>query len=283
VRARAPGSSSNLGPGFDVLALALRVYVQVEITPASRLSIRAEGEGADLPQDESHLAAVVVRSVLGHDNVALTVRSSIPVSRGLGSSAALAVAAAAAAGAGDPFLVGARIDGHAENAAASVLGGLVAATTVDEGVVARHLPLDSRLGYVVIVPDRQLETKLSRSVVPTTIALTDAVHNLGRMGLLVAGLADADLLLPAAGDDRLHQGPRSVLFPEAPELLDRLRRAGATTVCWSGAGPTLLAICADARAVAGVETGAARAMAELGVEGHAMAIEPDLDGLVVTA
>lgn len=265
-----------------MLGLALRVYVEVELAPAPRLTIRSEGDGAELPQDGSHLAAVVVRSVLGHDNVALTVRSSIPVSRGLGSSAALAVAAAGAAGATDPFLVGALVDGHAENAAASVLGGLVAATTVGESAVARRLPLDHRLGYVIIVPDRHLETKLGRSVVPSTIPLADAVHNLGRMGLLIAGLGNADLLLPAAGDDRLHQGPRTVLFPEAPDLLDRLRRAGATTACWSGAGPTLLAICADAGAVVGVEAAAVRAMAELGVEGHAMAIEPDLDGLVVS-
>jgi homoserine kinase len=283
VKARAPGSSSNLGPGFDVLGLALRVYVEVELTEAPRLSIRAEGEGADLPQDESHLAAAVVRSVLGHDNVALMVRSSIPVSRGLGSSAALAVAAAAAAGSPDPFLVGASTDGHPENAGASVLGGLVAAATIGREAVARRLPLDRRLGYVVVVPERRLETKLGRSVVPTTIPLADAVHNLGRMGLLVAGLADADLLLPAAGDDRLHQEPRTVLFPEAPELLDRLRRAGATTASWSGAGPSLLAICADAGAVAGVEAAALRALSELGVEGNAMAIEPDLEGLVVTA
>ena len=265
-----------------MLGLALRVYVEVELTPAPRLIVRSEGQGADLPQDESHLAAVVVRSVLGRDDVAITVRSSIPVSRGLGSSAALAVAAAAAAGAPDPFLVGASTDGHPENAAASVLGGLVAATTVGERAVARRLPLDHRLGFVVIVPERQLETSLCRSVLPTMIPLADAVHNLGRMGLLIAGLGDADLLLPAAGDDRLHQMPRTVLFPEAPALLDRLRRAGATMACWSGAGPTLLAICADAGAVAGVEAAAVGAMAELGVEGSAMVIEPDLDGLVVT-
>lgn len=282
MRARAPGSSANLGPGYDVLGLALQIYVEVELTPAPRLTIRAEGEGADLPQDESHLAAVVVRSVLGHDNVALTVRSSIPVSRGLGSSAALAVATAAAAGASDPFLVGVGTDGHAENAAASVLGGLVVAATVGESVVARRLPLDRRLGYVVVVPHHRIETKLARSVVPTTIPLADAVHNLGRMGLLVAGLGEADLLVPAAGDDRLHEEPRTVLFPEAPELLDRLRRAGATIACWSGAGPTLLAVCADAGDVAAVEMAATRAMGELGVEGHAMAIEPDLDGLVFT-
>jgi homoserine kinase len=283
VRARAPGSSSNLGPGYDVLGLALQVYVEVEVVPAPRLSIRAEGDGADLPQDETHLAITTVRSVLGHDRVALTVRSSIPVSRGLGSSAALAVAAAAAAGAADPFLVAAKTDGHAENAAASAFGGLVAATMIGDRAVARRLPLDRRLGFVVLVPDRQIDTKLARSVLPSTIPLADAVHNLGRMGLLAAGLADADQLIPEAGEDRLHQDPRTLLLPEAPELLDRLRQAGATIACWSGAGPTLLAICADAEVAAGVEVAAVQAMADLGVAGRAMVIEPDVEGLVVTA
>jgi homoserine kinase len=213
----------------------------------------------------------------------VSVRSSIPVSRGLGSSAALAVAAAAAAGATDPIAAGATTDGHAENAAASLLGGLVAATMIDGAPVGRRLPLDPRLGFVVVVPDRQLSTKVGRAILPGTIAFADAVHNLGRMGLLLAGLADSASLVPAAGDDRLHQGVRARLFPEAPELLAALRSAGATIACWSGAGPSLLAICADAAGAADIETAAGKALSALGVPGYATVIEPDLQGLVVTA
>ncbi len=283
MKARAPASTSNLGPGYDVLGLALRLYVEVEVTPAPRLRIESEGEGSDLPADGSHLAAAVVRSVLGHDRVTIAVRSSIPVSRGLGSSAAVAVAAAAAAGASDPLRAGAIADGHAENAAASVLGGLVAAAMIDGVPVARRLPLDSHLGYVVVVPDRHLPTKLARSVLPETVPIDDAVYNLGRMGLLIAGLADSSLLLPAAGDDRIHQGARSALFPEAPDLLELLRQAGATVACWSGAGPAVLAICADTRATAGVQEAAERALAKLDLPGHATVIEPDLEGLIIAA
>ncbi len=282
MKARVPASTSNLGPGYDVLGLALRRYVEVDVEPAARLTISAEGEGADLPQDESHLAARVVSSVLGHDRVAIVVRSGIPVGRGLGSSAALAAAASAAAGADNPFEIAAAIDGHAENAGASVLGGLVAATMVDGRAVARRLPLDPGLGYVILVPDRHLSTSLARAAVPTQIPLSDAVHNLGRMGLLVAGLADRTLLTAEAGDDRLHQGPRTALFPEAPELLDALVCGGATIACWSGAGSTLLAICRDASAVGGVEAAARRAMSTLGVAGSVSAVEPDLEGLVVS-
>src|SRR5690242_19766355 len=109
MRAKAPASSANLGPGFDTLALALALHVEVDVQPAEQLSLRTEGEGSDITPDRNHLAVQVVRSVLGHEKVAITVRSAIPVGRGLGSSASLAVAAAAAAGADDPLAVAAAV------------------------------------------------------------------------------------------------------------------------------------------------------------------------------
>jgi homoserine kinase len=282
VKARAPASTSNIGPGYDVLGLALRLYVEVEVSPAPHLDIVAEGEGADLPLDGSHLAAAVVRSVLGHDHVRVVVRSSIPVGRGLGSSAALAVAAAAAAGSDDPMGVATRFDGHAENAAASCLGGLVAAAVVDGVPVARRLPLDEGLGFVVLVPDRQLMTKQARAALPGTVPLDHAVHNLGRMGLLIAGLGDRRGLTGAAGEDLLHQPARAGLFPEAPALLDALRRAGATVSCWSGAGPSMLAICDGADVTSRVAREGERALADLGLPGRALILDADLDGLVAS-
>ncbi len=181
--------------------------------------------------------------VVGHDRLAMTVRSAIPVARGLGSSAALAVAAAAAAGSRDPLGVAARIDGHPENAAASAVGGLVAATLVRGAVRAVRLPLDVGLVFVAMVPDRPLPTTKARQALPLEVSRTDATFNLGRMSLLLAGLADRDLMIREATEDRLHQDYRSPLFPEAPQLLARLVKAGALASCWSGAGPTLLGIC----------------------------------------
>jgi len=280
MRARAPASAANLGPGFDVLAVALDLYVEVDVEPASRLVVRSEGEGADLEEDDMHLAARVAIDVVGHDRLAVTVRSAIPVARGLGSSAALAVAAAAAAGSKDPLGVAARIDGHPENAAASVVGGLVAATLVRGAVRAVRMPLDGGLVLVAMVPERPLPTTKARQALPQEVSRTDATFNLGRLALLLAGLADRSLLIREATEDRLHQDYRSPLFPEAPQLLARLVAAGALASCWSGAGPTLLGIC-DGEHGERVRAGAEEAMESIGVPGRAVLLRPDLEGLIV--
>jgi homoserine kinase len=280
MRARAPASAANLGPGFDVLAMALDLYVEVEVERAPRLVVRSEGEGADLEEDDMHLAARVAIDVAGHDRLAVTVRSGIPVARGLGSSAALAVAAAAAAGSRDPLGVAARVDGHPENAAASVVGGLVAATLVRGAVRAVRMPLDGGLVFVAMVPDRSLPTAKARQALPQQVSRADATFNLGRLSLLLAGLADRSLLIREATEDRLHQDYRSPLFPEAPQLLSRLVAAGAMAACWSGAGPTLLGIC-DGADGARVHARAEQDMEEIGVPGRVLLLRPDLEGLVV--
>jgi homoserine kinase len=282
VRARAPASTANLGPGFDVLALALDTYVEVEVEPARRLSVRAEGEGADLAEDAAgHLAARVAIDVAGHDRLAITVRSDIPVARGLGSSAALAAAAAAAAGSRDPLGVAARVDGHPENAAASVVGGLVVATSVKGAVKVVRLPLDPSLVLVAMIPDRPLATAKARQALPHQVNRADATFNLGRMGLLLAGLADRSLLIREAAEDRLHQDYRSPLFPEAPQLISRLISAGSLAACWSGAGPTLVGIC-DVATAEHVRSDAGAAMADIGIAGRAVVLHPDLQGLVTS-
>lgn len=281
MKARAPASSANLGPGFDTLAVALALYVEVEVEAAERLTVRAEGEGSDHPADASHLAARVAARVVGHDRLSITVRSSIPVGRGLGSSAALAAAAAAAAGAADPLAVATEVDGHPDNAAASVLGGLVTATTVGGAPVAHRLHLDPGLAFVVLVPARTLPTEQAREALPASVPHADAAFNLGRLGLLVAGLADRRLLRSVATEDRLHQGQRAPLFPEAPGLLAGLVEAGALASCWSGAGPSLLALC-EAEAARSVAVAGEELLRRAGVPGRALHLAPDLDGLVVT-
>jgi homoserine kinase len=279
VRVRAPASSANLGPGFDTLAVAVDRYVSVDVEPAAALRVHTEGEGAGLFDDASHLAARVIAEVLGHDRFSVHVRSQIPVARGLGSSAALAAAAAAAAGSDDPFAVAAAYDGHPENAAASVFGGLVAATSVEGAPAHAALPLADDLEIVAIVPERNLATPEARGVLPDRFTREEAVFNLGRMGLLVAGLADAAALRPAATEDRIHQAARTMLFPEAPVLLSALVEAGALAACWSGAGPTLIGF-VTAGSVEAVRAGAGAALAESGMEGRVLSLRPDRRGLV---
>lgn len=279
MRARAPASSANLGPGFDVLAVALSLYTEVTVERADELSVTTEGEGSELPADMSHLAARVATKIAGHDHLAISVRSNIPVGRGLGSSAALAVAAAAAAGAADPLKAGAAVDGHPENAAASVLGGLVAATTVNGAPVAVELALDPVLRFVVLVPNRPLATHRAREALPAQVPHADAAFNLGRLGLLIAGLADHRLLLRDATDDRLHQTARTPLFPESSHLMAGLVEAGALAACWSGAGPSLLGICTEDRGERVREAGE-QLLRDSSVPGHALLLEADHDGVV---
>ncbi|HUY07139.1 MAG TPA: homoserine kinase [Acidimicrobiales bacterium] len=282
MRARVPASTSNIGPGFDVLGLALGLYVEVSVEEAERLTVTAEGEGSEVARDASHLAVRVASAVRGHDRLAIHIDSEIPLGRGLGSSAALVAATAAAAGADDPLGIAAESDGHAENAAASVLGGLVVASVVDGRPIARRLPLDHELVFVVVIPDQELATKTARALLPESIPFVDAVSNLGRMGLLIAGLGDRRSLVPAAGFDRLHQDARSVLFPVAPKLLGRLREAGAVVACWSGAGPSLLGICTSEEVAGRVVESAQHALVEYSVPGRAIQLRPDVEGLILT-
>ena len=263
-----------------MLAIALDLHIEVAVEPAARLQVETSGEGSDLPADSTHLAARIATEVAGHDRLRIEVHSDIPLGRGLGSSAALAVAAAAAAGADDPFAWGVRIDGHPENAAASAFGGLVGATTVDGRPVWRHLSLDPALTFVAVVPERELLTADARRVLADTVERADAVFNLGRMALLVAGLADASALMPEAGDDRLHQDRRAALFPESTEIMAGLRRAGALTSFWSGAGTTLLAVTRVDGAPA-VAAAAEELLERLRVSGRVLRLAADRRGITL--
>jgi homoserine kinase len=277
--ARAPATSANLGPGFDALAVALGLYVEVTVDVADEFAISSEGCGAGLFDDENHLAARVAKSVLGHSNFALHVNSSIPLSRGLGSSAALAVAAAAAAGAADPLTVAAELDGHGENAAASLFGGLVVASMGDDGVVARPLPLDEIWRFVVVVPDEELATSDARRALPDWVAFSDAVHNLSALGLLIAGLGDHRQFVASSMDDVLHQPYRAPLMEFSIDLLKELRDAGAAGSCWSGAGSSMLGLVTSETA-ADVALGAKEFLHVRSIPGEVYTLDADRVGLV---
>jgi homoserine kinase len=280
--ARVPASSANLGPGFDCLAVALTLYLEVTVEPADRFEISSEGCGSGLFDDENNLGARVVADVLGHSNFSLHVKSEVPLSRGLGSSAALAVAAAVAAGAKDPLTLSTELEGHAENAAASLLGGLVVVgVDAREGVVARTLALDYEWRFVVVVPDEELSTVAARRVLPERVPFADAVRNLSAMGLLLAGLADHDAFVESAMDDYLHQPYRMGLLSFAEPLLATLRESGAAGSCWSGAGSSMLGLATSDKAEA-VATAARTFLHDQGVAGIVHVLEADRTGLVTS-
>lgn len=279
--ARVPASSANLGPGFDALAVALNLYVEVALEPADSFSITSEGFGAGRFDDERHLGAIVASRVLGHSNFSMHVNSAIPLSRGLGSSAALALAAAAAAGASDPLALATDVDGHAENAAASLLGGLVVAGVHErDGIIVRPLALDHEWRFVVVIPDEELATVDARRVLPSSVPFSDAVHNLSAMGFLIAGLADHHGFVSSAMDDNLHQPYRMPLLPFAEPLLRTLREAGASGSCWSGAGSTMLGLCRS-DAVHDVALAAREFLVDRSIPGTVLTLEADRTGLVV--
>jgi homoserine kinase len=280
--ARVPASSANLGPGFDCLAVALSMYLEVSLELTDGFAISSEGCGAGLFDDENNLGARIAADVLGHSNFSMHVQSEIPLTRGLGSSAALAVAAAVAAGAADPLTISSRVEGHAENAAASLLGGLVVATSDVAGdVAARSLALDESWRFVAVIPDEELSTVEARRVLPTHVPFADAVRNLSAMGLLLAGLADHDAFVDGAMDDYLHQPYRMGLLSFAQPLLDTLRESGAAGSCWSGAGSTMLGL-AVAEKAEYVASAARSFLHDRGVAGVVYVLEADRTGLVTS-
>jgi homoserine kinase len=281
VAVRAPASSANLGPGFDVIAVALALYVEVSVEPADTLSVVTQGRGAGEFDDERNLAVRVAREVLGHDRFTIRVDSEIPVARGLGSSASIALAAASAAGAADPLAVAVAYDGHAENAAASLYGGLVTASTISGATVVQRHALDPTIRFVLVVPEVRIETHAAREALPASVALADATFNLSRLALLLAGLADHTALRSAAMDDRLHQRYRGALLPFADDVLDGLRDAGALATAWSGSGSTMIALVTEDTAVR-VGDAAGQLIEKLSVPGEVIVTSSDTKGLVTT-
>jgi homoserine kinase len=278
--ATAPGSSANLGPGFDTLALALEMTCRVVATPAEDWKVTHHGRHAP-GSGEDDAVLMAAQAAVGSDHpLELDVHNEIPLGRGLGSSAAAFVAGAAAglrAVEDDMDLhrvleVAADLEGHLDNVAASVFGGLVAAV----GTVVQSLQLHPSLRFVVAVPARRLPTKWARRALPEIVEHDVATRSVARVVALVEAFrtADAGLFSAAAGDE-LHEAPRSSLFPEADDLISVARSAGALHACWSGAGPSILAVVGDEQA-----NPVAAALSEaLGSEGTVLHPEVALRGV----
>lgn len=260
VRIRVPATSANLGPGFDALGLALDLHDDVEVTltgePGVRVSVEGEGAG-EVDLGEGHLIVRAMRKAFERmgvpqpEGIDLRCVNRIPHARGLGSSSAAVCAgilAARALGDGDlsddeVFALATEMEGHPDNVAPCLAGGLTVAWTDHSGTPRMvKLAPDERVRPVVVVPSTRLATETARGLLPKDVPHKDASFNAGRAALLIAALTsrpERELLL-AATEDRLHQHYRAPAMPQSARLVERLRAVGVPAVV-SGAGPTVLA------------------------------------------
>ena len=268
---RVPASSANLGPGFDVLACALGVHMEMEVVETGRFAVVT-----DLPiaRDRRNLAVRGFAALHPVDTLEFRIRSDIPLSGGLGTSAAAIVAGLVAADSmyeldADLLDHAARLEGHPDNVAAALLGGFV--LCADGG--AERFPVPPGLEAVLVVPHRAVRTREARAALPAAVPMADAVFNVAHAGLLLLGLVRGDLELVARGlDDRLHQPHRAHLYPRSAALVAAARHYGALGATISGAGPTVLVWCAE-DAARGVQT-RLEAEAKGWAEVHPVAFEP---------
>ncbi len=259
----APASSGNLGPGFDVVALALELRCSVRAEPAGTWSVEHVGRHL-LPDGAEDVVLAVAQSVTDRP-LTLTVNNDIPLGRGLGSSSAACAAGVAAAqlavtGSCDAdavFSFVAHREGHGDNAAATVYGGLAA---VGGDGAPFQLAIHPEWTVLVAVPDHELATKHARQVLPGTVDRPAIVRNLGRFASLLEGLRTGDAArLGGASGDELHERPRATLHPDAGRLISAATGAGAAHAAWSGAGPSIIAFVAADRS-ADVESALAEAL-----------------------
>jgi homoserine kinase len=239
---RVPASSANLGPGFDSFAAAIALHLEVEVEETGRFAVET---ALRVARDDRNLVVRGFARLAPAESFTFRIRSDIPLSGGLGSSAAAYVAGLLAADHlfeldADVLALASELEGHPDNAAAALLGGFVVCA---DGQATRF-EAPGGLEAVVVVPAQAVRTKQARAALPAEVPMADAVFNTAHGALLMLGLARGDLDLVARGlHDRLHQPHREHLYPRSMELARRAPELGALGATISGAGPTVLVWC----------------------------------------
>lgn len=259
--AKVPATSANMGPGFDALGIALSMYAWIELAPAEQTTITLYGDHSQgLPLDKSNLLYGIAQRLFAESGaaipeLAISVYSDIPLTRGLGSSAAAIVGALGAANAliGDPvprdelFRIATEIEGHPDNVGPAMFGGIV--SSVWDGKKASYIRIEPPQGLttLVAIPRYELSTAKARAALPEQVSRADAVFNLSRAALLTAAFAAGRLdLVRVAMQDRLHQPYRAPLVPGLSRVLEEAVEHGALGAALSGAGPTAIAFADEA-------------------------------------
>jgi homoserine kinase len=239
VTVRVPASSANLGPGFDCFAAALDLWLELEVSDGDAFAVLTD---LPLPADRTNLVVQAFERVRPSDGLRFEIRSAIPLSGGLGSSAAATVAGLLAASelAGeeiDLLRFAAGVEGHPDNAAAALHGGFVVVSHENH----HRIDPPAEIAAVLVVPHEGVVTAEARAALPAQVPLADAADNVAHGALLMLGLQTANLALICRGlRDHLHQPYRAKLYPRSDELRHRARELGALGATISGAGPTVL-------------------------------------------
>jgi homoserine kinase len=245
---RVPASSANLGPGYDVMAAAVALHLELEVEETGEFSL--DPGGMEVSVDRDNLIVRAFESLRPADGIAFRLRSEIPLARGLGSSAAAIVAGLFAAdhlfelalSKEEMLARAAEIEGHPDNVAAAIYGGFVICGRGEDGSprAARFDP-PGGLEAIAAIPAEAVPTELARAAIPAEVPLGDAVDNVSAASQLVLGLRDGDLDLVSRGiGDRIHQPRRRALYPRSMDLVDEAKELGALGATISGAGPTVL-------------------------------------------
>ena len=286
VTVKAPATSANMGPGFDCLGIALNMWNIVSVEAGGR-GFEIYGHGEDeLPRDESNLVWASVARVFREAGramppVSLVCHNQIPTTRGLGSSSAALVGGLVAGNklCGSPFdknellQMAADIEGHPDNVAPALFGGMQIAVTQDGRVLSAPVPVPDGLSAVLYVPDTPMPTEQARGLLESDVPRSDAVFNIGRAALLVRALATGDLRhLDAATDDRLHQPARQTIFFPMKNIIRAALGAGALGAFLSGAGSTVLAFATEKEFTIGYEM--ADAAVKSGLSGEVVITRP---------
>ncbi len=300
ITVKVPATTANLGPGFDALGLALTLWNEVvfETEPAGQagpppISLTLAGEGVGkLPTDVKNPiagAALQIYTLAGKPCPGLRIHctNGIPLSSGLGSSSAAMLSGLLGANAllGEPFSraeilrVAVENEGHPDNVAPAMLGGLVASTLNDHTVITRSLEIRP-LAATVVMPEFHFPTRAARAALPKDVPLKDAVYNISRAILVTKAFECGDLeLLGQVMDDSLHQPYRLPLIPGAQAGMEAAKRAGAAAVALSGAGPSLVAFSAEPRAEIGIAM--QKAFEAAGLAARIFELEVNPDGAIV--
>ena len=303
IRVDVPASSANLGAGYDTLAVALgltnRIEVEVRGWSRGQIELTIDGEGAsELTADRENRCVqgveAALREVRGEipEGVGwrIEMRNDIPLARGLGSSAAATVAGLVAGNAllGEPLTspdllrLATAIEGHPDNAAAALLGGFTVAAQTEEGVEALRFDAPRDLRAVLFIPDLRLATEEMRRVLPDQVPRADAVSNVTRVAVGVAGIATGRLdLLRLLTVDRLHEPYRAAAFPQLPRLVADARAAGALGACLSGAGSTVIAFTDTVAGVTRLESAFRAVSADTDLPGRIEVVAPRNHGAKV--